>query len=179
VISGGMILMVIGFALLCRLTPEGALSSIVVPMVVLGTGMGLTATIFMLAMQNAVSSEYRGIVTSLTIFSRNIGSAIGVSLQGAVLIAILTRQLELHGASGGTGLAGVLRPGGALGAGVNGLGPAELSVFRQALAQAIRGTFLLDLALVALGLVLVSLFVPSGSVQDLAQPEMSQRVEDG
>ena len=93
------------------------------------------------------------------------------------MIAVLTRQLELHGAARSVELVRGLDPRGALDAGVAGLGPTGQGVFRQALAQAIHSSFLMDFALVAFGLVLVLLLVPSGSVLDLAQPEMPRRVE--
>jgi EmrB/QacA subfamily drug resistance transporter len=178
VMTNGMILMVIGFAFLSRLTPEAALRDMVLPMVVLGIGMGLTASMFMIAMQNAVASEFRGIVTSVNVFSRNIGSAIGVSLQGAVLIAVLAHQLETHVAASTIRKMKFLSPHDSLGVSLQaGLGPTGQEVFRQALSQAIHSTFLFGLALVALGLIIVLLFVPAGSVVELAQPETSQGAE--
>jgi hypothetical protein len=125
-----------GLALLSRLTPEAALRSIVLPMVVLGTRMGPDVTIFMIAMQNSGSSEFRGIVTSVNVFSRNLGSAIGVSLQGAVLIAVLTPQLELHGAARSVESVRGLDPRGTLDIGLNGLGLAERGSFRRRFRRA-------------------------------------------
>ncbi|MFD1068113.1 MDR family MFS transporter [Oceanobacillus locisalsi] len=52
---------------------------------VVGIGMGLTSTTFIVAIQNSVSWEARGSATSLNMFMRIIGSAIGTALLGGIL----------------------------------------------------------------------------------------------
>src|SRR5207302_836531 len=104
VTAGGMLLLVSGFVLLTRLTAHAPIRELWTSMTVLGLAMGLTATMFMIAMQNAVPSAQRGLATSVNIFVRNIGSAIGVSLQGAVLIGVLTARIRTErGIAGGAG----------------------------------------------------------------------------
>src|SRR5262249_13404778 len=90
----GMALLVGGFILLAGLTAQSSVYQVLAPMAMLGTAMGMTATLFMIAMQNAVARSLRGVATSINIFSRNIGSAIGISLQGAVLVYVLTGRLR-------------------------------------------------------------------------------------
>ena len=136
-------------------------------MIVLGSGMGLTASIFMIAMQNAVPRPLRGLATSLNIFTRNIGSAIGVSLQGAVLVGVLTSRMRALG--GDAGIPRIADAHAALDPHVQAhLTPAGHEAFRLALAQALHSIFLLGLVLVALGLALVLAGMPAGSVADLA-----------
>jgi len=137
---------------------------------VLGVGMGLTATIFMISMQNAVPRAMRGIATSINIFSRNIGSAIGVSLQGAVLVGVLAARMQTIGAA--PGLPRITDPQMALDAAFQAhLTRAGHEAFRLALAEGLHATFVLGLGAVLLGLALVLLYMPGGSVLDLAPAE--------
>lgn len=52
---------------------------------IVGIGMGLTSTTFIVAIQNSVSWQARGSATSLNMFMRIIGSAIGTALLGGIL----------------------------------------------------------------------------------------------
>lgn len=52
---------------------------------IVGVGMGLTSTTFIVAIQNSVSWKARGSATSLNMFMRIIGSAIGTALLGGIL----------------------------------------------------------------------------------------------
>jgi predicted MFS family arabinose efflux permease len=178
VMTLGMILLVGGFALLAGLTAQASIGSVVVPMMVLGAGMGLTATMFMIAMQNSVARTLRGIATSLNIFSRNIGSAIGVSLQGAVLVGVLGARLQARVGGVGVGVTTITDPQAALDSSVQThLTAAGHEVFRQALAGAIHSIFLLGLALATLGLLVVLLYMPAGSVAELTPMEAAGAAE--
>jgi EmrB/QacA subfamily drug resistance transporter len=165
----GMTLLAAGSFLLTLLTPRATAPVVFVDMVVLGSGMGLTATMFIIAMQNAVARPLRGIVTSLNVFTRNLGSAIGVSAQGAVLIAALDARLahlpaalRLHLPPGGDPQAMLDSAAQAS------LAPAAHEAVRRALAQGIHAAFVLGLGLAALGLAAVVLYMPSGSVAEQA-----------
>lgn len=164
----GMILLVAGFLLLARLTPADSVHTVLVHMFILGSGMGLTATMFMIAMQNAVTYKLRGLVTSISIFSRNIGGAIGVSAQGAVLISILEERIRALAGSG-IGIPRIADPQIVLDAGFQSrLTPAGREALRLSLAQALHGTFVLGLVLAAAGLITVILFMPGGSIREHA-----------
>jgi len=166
---GGMMLLVTGFFLLTRLTAQATVQTVFVDMVVLGSGMGLTATMFIIAMQNAVERPLGGLVTSINLFTRNIGSAIGVSAQGAVLVGILGARLQAMAGRAHPGLPPIVDPQAVLDADFQArLTPAGHEVIRQALAHALHGTFVLGLGLVALGLATVVLFMPAGSVTEHA-----------
>jgi EmrB/QacA subfamily drug resistance transporter len=168
VTMSGMVVLVSGFFLLTGLTSQSSIEHVLGSMIVLGSGMGLTASMFMIAMQNAVTRPLRGLATSVNIFVRNIGSAIGVSVQGAVLVAVLTSRLRTLGGAGGV-LPPITDPQAALSASVQAqFTPAGHEAFRQALAQALHSTFLLGLVLVVLGLGLVILYMPAGSVAEMA-----------
>jgi len=56
---------------------------------VVGLGLGLVATPTLIAAQSSVEWDERGVVTGANLFSRSIGSAVGVAIFGAVANAII------------------------------------------------------------------------------------------
>ena len=60
---------------------------------VIGLGMGLTASPTLVAVQSAVRWQQRGVVTATSMFSRSIGSAVGVAVFGALANATLADRL--------------------------------------------------------------------------------------
>jgi len=168
-ILAGMLLLVTGFFLLTRLTAQSGIGTVVTDMIVLGSGMGFTATLFIIAMQNAVDRPLRGIVTSINIFTRNLGAAIGVSAQGAVLVGILDARLRTLSGMGLGGVRRIVSPETVLDPRLQQhLTPAAGAALRQILAQALHGTFVLGLTLTAIGLATVVLFMPGGGVHEHA-----------
>jgi len=59
---------------------------------VMGTGMGLAMTGFIVAVQGAAPPGRMGIVTSSLQFFRSLGAAVGVAVHGAVMLAVLERR---------------------------------------------------------------------------------------
>jgi MFS family permease len=84
----------IGLALIAPTTPTPL---IVAVMVVLGTGLGPSSMSFLVAAQNAVSWQQRGVVTASSQFFRSMGGTIGVGALGAVLNARLVAALPSYG----------------------------------------------------------------------------------
>jgi hypothetical protein len=71
-------------------------------MVVLGIGFGSFLQVMTVAVQNAVDRSDLGTATSIVVFFRSVGSALGAALFGAVLINRLTYHLkQLLPSSGG------------------------------------------------------------------------------
>ncbi|MDL4843058.1 MDR family MFS transporter [Aquibacillus rhizosphaerae] len=60
---------------------------------VVGIGMGLSSTTFIVSIQNSVSWKIRGVATSLNMFMRIIGSALGAAILGGVLNTRLQQVL--------------------------------------------------------------------------------------
>jgi EmrB/QacA subfamily drug resistance transporter len=81
----GMAVMTVGLFLLSGMGPDTDYQTVVRNMIIIGLGMGPTMPVFTLAAQNAVKVSQLGVVTSLTQFSRSIGSTLGVALFGSVL----------------------------------------------------------------------------------------------
>lgn len=66
----------------------------------IGVGMGLTSTAFIVSIQSTVSWEQRGVATAANMFMRNLGNTIGAALLGGVLNNQLSRYLMDKGENG-------------------------------------------------------------------------------
>ncbi|MDQ1214880.1 MDR family MFS transporter [Pantoea anthophila] len=86
----GALLLVSGSALLLLLQPASSLYQAGFTAFLIGTGMGMTSTTFLVSVQNEADYQIRGICTASVMFSRMIGSAVGTAIMGAVL------NLSLH-----------------------------------------------------------------------------------
>ncbi|MDF7658208.1 MDR family MFS transporter [Erwiniaceae bacterium L1_54_6] len=81
----GALLLIAGSALLLLLRADSSIMQAGFTAFVIGTGMGMTSTTFLVSVQNHAHYEIRGICTASIMFSRMLGSAIGTALMGAVL----------------------------------------------------------------------------------------------
>jgi EmrB/QacA subfamily drug resistance transporter len=88
----GFGLVLLGYLGLLRLGSGSPLVEVLVPMVVMGLGNGACSVSQLLAVQNSVEPRFLGVATSLAMFFRNIGFAIGVSVLGAVQIGRLAER---------------------------------------------------------------------------------------
>jgi len=72
----------------------------------MGTGLGLAMLSLLLAVQHSVTRAELGVATSLNLFARSIGGAVGVAIMGAIVTAGLSGSPRLApGALEGAGLA--------------------------------------------------------------------------
>ena len=62
----------------------------------MGTGLGFAMLSLLLAVQHSVSRAELGVATSLNLFARSIGGAVGVAIMGAILAAGLGRIATAH-----------------------------------------------------------------------------------
>ncbi|QHM75562.1 Multidrug resistance protein 3 [Mixta theicola] len=81
----GALLLIVGSALLLMLHADSGLAQAGFAAFVIGTGMGMSSTTFLVSVQNSAAFEIRGICTASIMFSRILGSAIGTAIMGAVL----------------------------------------------------------------------------------------------
>jgi EmrB/QacA subfamily drug resistance transporter len=154
--SVGLVLLASGFLLLTRLSPQMTVGSVQFATALLGTGMGFVILVLLLAVQTSVPQQQRGLATSLTLFFRTIGGAIGVSLLGSLMLVRLAadgfparalqvlldpvRRAELPGAT--------------------------LSAIQESLASALGALFGVSLVLALLALVSLR-WLPAGRAADL------------
>ncbi len=81
--------MAIGFALLATMGADASTIEVIRNVAILGLGVGLMMQTLVVVVQNAAPREMMGAATASAQFSRWIGSAIGVTLMGAVVASRL------------------------------------------------------------------------------------------
>jgi len=96
-ILGGVAL-VIGSVMFVTLTKEMGPIWAAVGSFFIGTGMGLTLTVFIVSIQSTVNWQQRGIATASNMFMRNLGNTIGAALLGGILNSRLLQYFADHGA---------------------------------------------------------------------------------
>ncbi len=152
-VVAGMTAMLLAGLLLQFVPGRAELLWPVVVAALFGIGMGFSSTAFIIAVQNAVGWEERGIVTALVGFSRTIGGAVGVAALGTVLSAAMRSRLGM--ATSETSSNALLNP--ELRAALD---PAQLATLRAALADALGAVYLGILIAVVLAFALVVLSFP-------------------
>ena len=90
----GSLVVVAGAVLVTLLGSASPVVAVGASTFVVGAGLGLLSAPVMVAVQSVVNWERRGVVTATNMFSRNLGSAVGVAVFGAIANA------SLAGASG-------------------------------------------------------------------------------
>jgi MFS family permease len=83
----GSALLIVGFASLLLITPETNLLVASVIQLVIGAGFGFVSPVTLLAMQNAVEWQQRGVVTGMSQFATNVGGTVGIAVAGALFSA--------------------------------------------------------------------------------------------
>ena len=84
VVLGGAILLA-GGVLMPAMLQAGSLFGVNVASFIIGGGLGLCSSTWMVAVQSAAAQAQRGIATASTVFARQLGSALGTALLGAIL----------------------------------------------------------------------------------------------
>jgi EmrB/QacA subfamily drug resistance transporter len=166
IIVTGMSIMTAGAAVLATVGLDSTRLHVVASMVLLGAGMGLSVTSYLIAVQNAVRRDEMGIATSALQFSRSIGGTVGVSLMGAVMAGRLLNDLSSFPGAAVPG--GQFNPQALLDrTDVLQVPPELLLVLRELLADALHPVFLMGLVAAVLGLA-ISTLTPRGRAAQLA-----------
>ncbi|HZG72763.1 MAG TPA: MDR family MFS transporter [Chondromyces sp.] len=95
-IVGGMFFMVMG--------PESGPIWAASSSFLIGIGMGLTSTAFIVSIQSAVEWRQRGVATAANMFMRNFGNTVGAALLGGLLNSQLMQYLNSHSSSAANSL---------------------------------------------------------------------------
>lgn len=90
---GGVALLIGSFVFVTMTATSGPLWAAVGSFIV-GFGMGLTSTAFIVSIQSTVSWQQRGIATAANMFMRNLGNTIGAALLGGILNNRLAHYLS-------------------------------------------------------------------------------------
>lgn len=89
----GSVVVVAGAVLVALLSRTSPVLAVAVASFVVGVGLGLCSAPTMVAVQSVVDWQRRGVVTATNMFSRNLGSAVGVAVFGAIANATLADRL--------------------------------------------------------------------------------------
>jgi len=93
-IVGGFALMIVGFALMSRLSPDTSVWNVAWRVFLMGLGLGPAMPLLNLAMQNAAQPHQIGAVTANRQFFQQFGQALGGAVFGVILTTTLTAQLQ-------------------------------------------------------------------------------------
>jgi hypothetical protein len=141
-------MLIAGSAALITMTPDRGVAWITSGSLLIGIGMGLCNTTFIVAIQAAVPWHQRGAATSSCMFLRFVGQSIGVAAFGAALNLTLLRE-----APGAANMVNQLLDAGSREA----LPATELARLTDAVALGLHNQYLLAgvLSVVALGFALL------------------------
>ncbi len=159
-ILAGAVFGIFGSMLLAAADPASGRIPVMAAMFLLGMGLGFTSTPYLLAVQNAVPWNRRGVATSSVQFFRSIGGAVAVAALGAVLNAHLARELGRE-----------VDPNVALNPVLRDTVPAGTLEQLVAALDGGLGTVYLVMACMAVGGLCVAFFFPRGSAQSHAYGE--------
>ncbi len=93
-IVGGFALMIVGFVLMSRISPQTSVWDVAWRVFVMGVGLGPAMPLLNLAMQNAAQPHEIGAVTANRQFFQQFGQALGGAIFGVILTTTLTTQLQ-------------------------------------------------------------------------------------
>lgn len=96
----GGIALILGSMMFVTLTPEAGPLWAAAGSFMVGIGMGLTSTAFIVSIQSTVSWQQRGIATAANMFMRNLGNTVGAALLGGILNSSIITFLKEQGANG-------------------------------------------------------------------------------
>jgi EmrB/QacA subfamily drug resistance transporter len=172
-LTGGSVLLALGFALLSTIDDATSLPLIAVYMVITGVGMGATMQNLVLAVQNSVPMRQMGAATASVSFFRSLGGAIGVSALGAILghrsSQLINDRLTAQGISGGAASNGEIPD-------VHSLPPAVARIVEHAYGQATGLVFLIAVPALVLAVIAIAFIreVPLRTT-NTGDPEPSDR----
>ncbi|MEO9323162.1 MDR family MFS transporter [Nocardioides sp. C4-1] len=98
---GGLVLVVVGFALLGTIDADTPLAEVGAFMALVGLGLGATMQNLVLAVQNVAAQSDMGAASSVVAFFRSLGGSIGVSVLGALLSHQVAADLSAKGLDSG------------------------------------------------------------------------------
>jgi EmrB/QacA subfamily drug resistance transporter len=87
VTMAGVLAVFVAFTALPWLAVGSSRAAVFADMGLMGTGLGLAMLSLLLAVQHSVSRSDLGVATSLNMFARSIGGAVGVAIMGAIVAA--------------------------------------------------------------------------------------------
>lgn len=90
----GVTVMIFGMWLLSQITPTTPQWRVVMDLIIVGAGIGVTFPLYLTAVQTALPREFLGVASSQIQFWRNLGGTVGSAILGAVLANRLLSYLS-------------------------------------------------------------------------------------
>jgi EmrB/QacA subfamily drug resistance transporter len=159
----GLAVMGVGYYMLSTFTISTTNQNVIVAMVLLGLGLGVSMQTYVLIVQNSVSREEMAVATSATQLSRSIGAAIGLAILGTILTQGMASALpkylspaavrQLEDAEGGAAATAIFDP-----TQLAHLPPAIELAIRHGLADALHPVFLAGVPIIAVAFI-ATLFI--------------------
>jgi EmrB/QacA subfamily drug resistance transporter len=170
-VLAGSAFMLFGAVKLSQISVSTTKFDLVLAVIFLGMGGGLTFVVLMIAVQHAVARARLGVATSAIQFFRTIGAAIGTGVMGSLMTWWLGRRM----AAAGNDLPLLRNLGGDLSSivrhsGQGTLSPRAAEFLRQSLASSLRVAFFFVLVS-TVAAVVAGLFVPGGRAHELAHSD--------
>jgi EmrB/QacA subfamily drug resistance transporter len=91
--------LILGSFMFVTLTPEAGPLWAAAGSFLVGVGMGLTSTAFIVSIQSTVAWQQRGIATAANMFMRNLGNTVGAALLGGILNNSIISYMKRNGAA--------------------------------------------------------------------------------
>jgi EmrB/QacA subfamily drug resistance transporter len=91
--------LILGSIMFVTLTPEAGPLWAAAGSFLVGVGMGLTSTAFIVSIQSTVAWQQRGIATAANMFMRNLGNTVGAALLGGILNSSIISYMKRNGAA--------------------------------------------------------------------------------
>jgi predicted MFS family arabinose efflux permease len=158
----GFGLLTVAYVFLSLFGTDTPRSLIYANMILMGIGMGAAMLILLLLIQTSVPIEHLGIATSLNVFFRSIGGAVGVAVLGALLTASFLTLLSANPlAADITDINAVLDPAARLS-----MAPSEITTLEDALAISLRRVFVAGSIIAALA-TLAAFWLPSSNLRTI------------
>jgi len=159
----GLAVMGAGYFMLSTFTVNTTNQPVIVAMILLGLGLGVSMQTYVLIVQNSVSRQEMAVATSATQLSRSIGAAIGLAILGTILTQGMANALpkylppealhQLQQAGGGAAATAVFDP-----TQLANLPPAIEVAIRHGLADALHPVFLAGVPIIAIAFI-ATLFI--------------------
>jgi EmrB/QacA subfamily drug resistance transporter len=155
----GVVLIVVGAVLTAMLSAHSTVWEVAGACFVMGLGLGLASSPTLVAIQSVVGWDRRGVVTGTNMFSRSIGSAVGVAVLGAIANSTLSHRFAAPPAALADRLPRDVDATSLVLGGAHASGSAVAAFVRTALYDASHHVFV-ALVLVAAALVVAVLLMP-------------------
>jgi EmrB/QacA subfamily drug resistance transporter len=140
-----------GASLLLTISADSSILHLAAPAFVMGIGFGLVTSPSIVAAQSSVTWRFRGVATGTTMFSRSVGSAVGVAVFGAIANGVVASRL--------------------------GPGVPDLQHLTPAILEPAIGAVFAASAVVALALVVVGLLMPQRITEPTEPTELTESTE--